>query len=135
MYSKELKCFEKITTVCKNRGFSELANEIIKTLGPKYLQKEEIKSLNKELPKNIKYINKTTFLEKITYANNCAVCEKKLEKGDPAFLSGKQIYHVLCGLEKLGEKASNNLYYKKWSVKLSKKPILEKIVEFDEEEI
>ncbi len=45
MQSKELKCFNKIVNVCKNRGLVDLADDILKTLGPKYLETKEVKNL------------------------------------------------------------------------------------------
>src|SRR5437868_9905465 len=97
MHSRELKCFNKILMVCKNRGFSDLADDILKTFGPKYLSKTEVKEACIELPKAIKYENKITFLESAAYTKGCTKCTKKIELGEPIFLHGKHLYHVLCG--------------------------------------
>lgn len=119
MQSRELKCFNKIVSVCKNRGLIDIANDILQNLAPKYLENEEVKHLVvTETPKAIKYADKTSFLETINFANKCTKCEILVEKGESAFLQGKKLYHVLCGAETLKETATDNFYYKRWVVKM-----------------
>jgi hypothetical protein len=118
MQSRELKCFNKIVSVCKNRGLVDLADDILNMLGPKYLEKEEVKHLvATETPKVIKYADKTSFLEATNFANKCTKCDELVEQGTPAFLQGKKLYHVLCGTETLNEPATDNFYYKRWLMK------------------
>lgn len=118
MQSRELKCFNKIVSVCKNRGLSDLADDIMHTLGPKYLEKEEVKHIvATETPKVIKYADKTSFLESVNFANKCTKCDELVCQGDPAFLQGKKLYHVLCGTDVLQDTATDNYYYKRWLMK------------------
>lgn len=118
MQSRELKCFNKIVSVCKNRGLVDLADDIMKTLGPKYLEREEVKQIvATETPKVIKYADKTSFLESVNFANKCTKCDEMVDQGDAAFLQGKKLYHVLCGTEALSEPATDNFYYKRWLMK------------------
>jgi hypothetical protein len=122
MQSRELKCFNKIVSVCKNRGLVDLADDIMRTLGPKYLEKEEVKHLVAiETPKVIKYADKTSFLESINFANKCTKCDNMVDQGEAAFLQGKKLYHVLCGVEALNEVAADNFYYKRWLMKTKPK--------------
>lgn len=117
MQSRELKCFNKIVSVCKNRGFNDLADDILKTFGPKYLEKDEAKEASAEQPKAIKYENKITFLESAGYAKSCSKCAATVEVGDPLFLHGKHVYHVLCGADSLSDAATDNFFYKRWLMK------------------
>lgn len=117
MQSRELKCFNKIVSVCKNRGFNDLADDILKTFGPKYLAKNESKEVAIEQPKAIKYEHKITFLESAGYAKPCSKCSKVVEVGDPLFLHGKHVYHVLCGADQLSDAATDNFFYKRWLMK------------------
>ena len=117
MQSREQKCFSKILSVCKNRGFGDLGNDILQTFGPKYLQKDEIREFSKETPKSVKYADKITFLESISFAKNCSKCQEMVEQGNPAFIHGKTLYHVLCGIDVLEDAARDNFYYKRWSAR------------------
>jgi hypothetical protein len=117
MQSREQKCFSKIINVCKNRGFGDLGNDILRTFGPKYLKKEEIKDFFHEAPKTIKYADKITFLEAINFGKNCSKCQEMVEEGSAAFIHGKALYHVLCGIDVLEDGAKDNFYYKRWSAK------------------
>lgn len=126
MQSKELKCFNKIVSVCKNRGLVDLADDILKTLGPKYLETKEVKNLlATETPKVIKYADKIAFLETTTFAKKCTKCDILVDKGDPAFLHSKKLYHVLCGAEALNETATDNFFYKQWLMKAKPKVEIE----------
>jgi hypothetical protein len=106
-------------TVCKNRGFGDLGSDILKSFGPKYLKKEEIKDFFQQAPKSIKYADKITFLEAVSFAKNCDKCEEMVDQGSAAFIQGKKLYHVLCGLDSLEDGARDNFYYKRWSAKIT----------------
>ncbi len=121
MQSRELNCFNKIIKVCKNRGLDDLANDILKAFGQKYLGKETIKNIKTDTPKTIKYKNKITFFKSSEYAKQCSKCAKLVEIGDPLFLCGKHTYHTLCGIEVLNEAATDNFFYKQWLMKPTQK--------------
>jgi len=120
MQSRELKCFTKLITVCKNRGMNNLADDILKILGPKYLEKLELKELNFEIPKSAFFADKISFLASVKYAQNCASCDEPIQLADAAFLKGKNLYHVLCGIENLGDDAKENKFYKRWTAQTIK---------------
>jgi hypothetical protein len=108
-----------------------MANEIIAAVGPKYLQKNEIKELFHEMPKTIKFADKISFLTSTNFVNPCAKCKVNVEKGEPVFLQGKLSYHVLCGIDVYGETATENPYYKRWAVQ--PKGTVESLNEYEEE--
>lgn len=117
MRHKAKKCFDKLISVCNNRGFPEIGEEILK-LAPKYLNKEENGNYGIK-QKNVKYANKITFLASSKFEGKCKKCASLVEQGSASFLRGKQLYHILCGLEDLGEDAESNIYYKRWANKIT----------------
>lgn len=117
--SKEFRCFDKVITVCNNRGLTQLGSDILGILGPNYLTKEEIKQLTRFAPKSVQFADKISFLTANKFEKQCGHCQKPVEIGEASFVKGKTLYHVLCGLDVLGDRAGDNFYYKRWLAKNS----------------
>lgn len=128
MKSREYRYIEKLISVSNNRGFCQGGLDILNIIAPSFLSKEEIKQLSTNVSNEIKYAGKTSFLESIKFQKPCSKCEQNVEIGSPGWISGKSVFHVICGLESLGEQATSNRFFNKWQS-------TQKTEKFNEEEI